>query len=91
MEALCMLFGFNSNVTWFNHCNIVAAKASKVLFVLCIGLCLGFNAVYKNVAYKSIVRPSMEYACAVWNLHTEKDCTLLDAVQHRAARWILKS
>ena len=33
----------------------------------------------------------MEYACAVWNPHTEKDCALLDAVQNRAARWVLKS
>ena len=45
----------------------------------------------RNVAYKSIVRPSMEYACVVWNPHTEKDGALLDAIQNRAARWVLKS
>ena len=44
------------------------------------------------MAYKSIVRPSMEYACVVWNPHTEKDGALrLDAIQNRAARWVLKS
>ena len=43
------------------------------------------------MAYKSIVRPSMEYACEVWIPHTEKDCPLLDAIQNWAARWILKS
>ena len=43
------------------------------------------------MAYKSIVRPSMEYACEVWIPHTEKDCALLDAIQNWAARWILKS
>ena len=43
------------------------------------------------MAYKSIVRPSMEYACIVWNPHTVKYCALLDAVQNRAARWVLKS
>ena len=45
----------------------------------------------KDVVYKSIVRPSIEYACEVWIPHTEKDCVLLDAIQNWSARWILKS
>ena len=36
--------------------------------------------VAKGVAYKSIVRQCMEYACVVWNPHTAEDCSLLDAV-----------
>ena len=31
------------------------------------------------MAHKSIVRPSMEYACAVWNPHTEKDHLYLES------------
>ena len=50
----------------------------------------GCSTLAKDVAYKSIIRPSMEYACEVWNPHTEKDCALLDAIQNQAARWILK-
>ena len=45
----------------------------------------------KDVAYKSIVRPSMELACVMWNPHTAKGCALLDAVQNRAARWVVGS
>ena len=51
----------------------------------------GCSTLAKDVAYRSIVRPNMEYTCALWNPHTEKDCALLDAVQDRAARWILRS
>ena len=51
----------------------------------------GCSALAKDVAYRSIVRPCMEYACVVWNPHIAKDCALLDTVQNRAARWVKKS
>ena len=92
METLCCYLGIhvNSKLTWSNHCRIIASKATKLLNVLC-RTTFGCLTLAKDVAYKSIVRPSMEYACEVWNPHTEKDCALLDAIQNRAARWILKS
>ena len=76
----------NSKLTWSDHCKIIALKATKLLNVVCRAM-FGCSMLAKDVAYKSIVRPSMEYACTVWNLHTAKDCALLDAVQNRAARW----
>ena len=45
----------------------------------------------KGHGIRSIVRPCVEYACVVWNPHTARDCALLDAVQNRAARWIVRS
>ena len=80
----------NSKLTWSDHCKMVASKATKLLNVLRRTM-FGCSVLAKDVAYRSIVRPSMEYACAVWNPHTEKDSTLLDAIQNRAARWILRS
>ena len=80
----------NSKLTWSDHCKIIASKATKLLNVLHRTM-FGCSILARNVAYKSIVRPSMEYACVVWNPHTEKDGALLDAIQNRAARWVLKS
>ena len=80
----------NSKLTWSDHCRIIASKATKLLNVLRRTM-YGCSTLAKDVAYKSIVRPSMEYACEVWNPHTERDCALLDVIQNRAARWILKS
>ena len=39
-------------------------------------------------AYKALVRPYLEYACAVWAPYTAHDNDLLESVQNRAARWI---
>ena len=80
----------NSKLTWSDHCKLTASKASKILNVLRRTM-FGCSALAKDVAYRSIVRPCMEYACVVWNPHTAKDCALLDAVQNRAARWIMRS
>ena len=54
--------------------------------MFCAGL-FGCSTLTKDVAYKNIVRLCVE--CGI--PHTEKDRALLDAIQNRAARLILKS
>ena len=39
----------------------------------------------------SLVRPILEYGCAVWNPYTEKDKKILGAIQDKAARWAGRS
>ena len=80
----------NSKLTWSDHCKVTASKASRILNVLRRTM-FGCSAHAKDVAYKSIVRPCLEYACVVWNPHSAKDSAVLDAVQNRAARWIVGS
>ena len=43
----------------------------------------------KASAYLLLVRPIMDYACAVWDPHYVTDITTLEKIQRRAARWAL--
>jgi hypothetical protein len=40
----------------------------------------------KKQAYKFLVRPSLEYACSVWDPYTKENIIQLEQVQRRAAR-----
>ena len=42
----------------------------------------------KLLAYKTIVRPCMEYGSTMWSPHTAKNINLLESIQRRATRWI---
>ena len=50
-----------------------------------IGSCTG---VVKEVCYKSMVRPILEYSSTVWSPFTKKNITMTEAVQGRAARFV---
>ena len=42
----------------------------------------------KNLPYKSILWPKMEYAAPIWDPYTKDNIQLLEAVQHRVARFV---
>ena len=91
-KPLVKYFGIyiNSKLTWSDHCKLTASKAARILNIMCRTM-FGCSALAKDMAYRSIVRPCMEYTCVVWNPHDTRDCALFDAVQNRAARWIVMS
>ena len=76
----------SSKLTQSDQCKLTASrsKAIRISNILhrtmfgCSTCTLAIDA--KDVAYRSIVRLCMEYACVVWNPHTARDCALLDAV-----------
>ncbi len=79
----------SKNLNWKVHINNIAAKANKTS-----------TFVHRNTkhcptkvqtqCYKSLVHPSLEYACAIWSLHQKEDIKGLEVVQRRAARRICK-
>ena len=45
----------------------------------------------KQLAYFSLVRPSLEYCSVVWDPYTQELSSKLEAVQRRAARFVLNN
>ena len=49
------------------------------------------NIKLKTTAYKTLVRPTMEYAATAWDPNTKKNINKLEGVQRSAARYILRN
>ena len=78
----------NSKLKWNDHCPFIVSKATKCLNHTCFAM-YGCTQAAKVNTYKALVRMHLEYACAVWSPNMPTDISLLESVQHRAARWIL--
>ena len=70
-----------------DQCLYVDNKSTKCLNHLCRAM-FGCTQEAKANAYRVLVRPCLEYACAVWTPYTTHGINLLESVKHIAAHWI---
>ena len=77
------------NLKWSLHINDVVAKANRILWSIRRNLhhCPG---TIKQQMYITLVRPHLEYACAVWDTHVTSDIQKIEMVQRRVARFLIK-
>ena len=72
---------------WNEHIGKTSSKANKKLGFLCRNIKTMAQSL-KEKAYKTIVRPTMEYYSTVWDPYYETHSDTLEKVQRRAARWV---
>lgn len=78
------------DITWSSHINRITSDANRALGFLRCNINLAPSTV-KLLAYETLVRPKLEFACAVWDLPQANSCTILEYVQNRAARFIFSN
>ena len=77
----------HNKLNWNTHINQVVKKAnnSRAFLQRNINQCPSKT---KQLCYKALVRPQMEYASVVWDPHTSANINKLEMVQRRSARFI---
>lgn len=75
-----------NNLKWDKHLTTVSSKVSKALGIVRRNLYHCLRSV-RETAYKTLVRPTLEYGSAAWDPYYEKDIQKLERVQRKAARF----
>ena len=75
----------SDNLTWHNHIQNITKKANQTLGFLRRNIKVNSEKL-KSTAYKTLVRPQLEYSSTVWSPHTSNLIDQLESVQRRAAR-----
>ena len=71
---------------WGQHVSEISSKATKTLGFLHKNLAFAPRST-KEVAYKTLVRPKLEYAAPFWSPHWKLQINQIEKVQRTAARW----
>ena len=74
------------NKEWGQHISEISCKATKTLGFLRRNLALAPRHT-KEVAYKTLVCPQLEYAAPIWHPYNETETKKVEKVQRTAARW----
>ena len=74
------------NMDWGHHISDISSKATKTLGFLRRNLAFAPRST-KEVAYKTLVRPKLEYAAPIWSPYCKIWIQQVEKVQRTAARW----
>ena len=77
----------SSNLNWSFHIENIIGKANRSFGFIRRNL-YSFPESVESQVYLTLVRPCLEYACRVWDPHTQKHCRDIEGVQRRAARFV---
>ena len=80
----------SDDLSWSTHIDNITKSANQTLGFLKGNIQVHLYKDLKSVAYKTLVRPQLEYASTVWSPHTATDIQKVEAVQRRAARWVYR-
>ena len=76
----------SDDLDWGQHISEISAKATKKLGFLRCNLAFAPRHT-KEVAYKTLVRPKLEYAAPIWHPYHKTQIGHVEKVQRTAARW----
>ena len=79
----------SSKIEWKDHIDKTVKKANKTLGFLKRNLKNAPEEV-RETAYKSLVRPQVEYCASLWDPHTKEQTHKVEMTQRRAARFVLR-
>ena len=80
----------NSKLNWANHIQRVTSKANQILGLLRRNL-YSCSLDVKTVAYKTLVRPRLEYCATIWDPYQKDYKSKLEGVQRRSARFVMNN
>ena len=78
----------SSNLLFNNHIQNITTSASRSLGFLRRNI-RSQNPALREMAYKTLVRPIVEYSSTVWSPNIDQNIDKLEMIQRRAARWTL--
>ena len=76
-----------SDLKWNSHVNYVTAKANQTLAMLERNIKLAPQKI-KDKAYKSLLRPQLEFASSVWAPWQQSLINKIEQTQRQAARYV---
>ena len=86
-SATYLGLNISHNLSWNHHIGTVAKKENNINAFLSRNISSGPSKI-KAQCYTTLVRPTMEYACIIWDPVTQKNIRELEMVQRRAARFV---